>query len=123
MWMRILEMGSAQNQKGTILNMIEHIGAWEWYNDQVNLARTTIHTKKGKLVDHKGAASHVLNTMESIQWSGSRQGRWISGVGKVAIEQEGDAAGLDPKYANAGITAKDRQLRRKRISLQLEVRN
>lgn len=118
MWMRILEMGSTQNQKVTILNMIEYIGAWEWYDRQVNLAKATIRTKKGKLVDHKGAATHVLNAMGGVQWSAAPRGGSISGVGTVAIWQEEDSTDLNPEN-DGGISAKDRQLQRKRISLQL----
>lgn len=32
MWMQVLEMGSTQNQRVTILNMLEYMGAWEWYD-------------------------------------------------------------------------------------------
>ncbi|MCJ1477241.1 hypothetical protein MMC13_005912 [Lambiella insularis] len=99
--------------------MLEYMGAWEWYEKQVNLATTTILTKKGKLVDRKGAATHVLNTMWSTQREAAPRGRWIGGLGNVAIEQEGDNADLDLDGSNAGVTAKDRQLQRKRISVQL----
>lgn len=118
MWIRILEMGSTQNQKVTILNMIEYIGAWEWYDGQVDLAMTTIRTKKNKLVDRKGAAIHVLNTMQSIPCGIAPRGRWIGGLGRVAVEQEGDAADLYPD-GDTGITETDRRRQRKRISVQL----
>ena len=119
MWMRILERGSTQNQRVTILNLIEYIGAWEWYEKQVNLATTTIRTKNGKLVDRKGAATHVLNTLRSTQREAATRGRWFGGVGRVVIEQEGDTANLGPDAGDAGITAKDRQFQSKRISVQL----
>ena len=118
MWMRILEMGSTQNKKVTILNMIEYIGAWEWYDRQVDLATTTIRTKKNKLVDRKGAAIHVLNTIQSTQWGTATRGRWISGLGRVAVEQEGNAADLCPDV-DTGVTETDRRRQRKRVSVQL----
>ena len=118
MWMRILEMGSTQNKKITILNMIEYIGAWEWYDRQVDLATTMIRTKKNKLVDRKGAAIHVLNTIQSTQWGTATRGRWISGLGRVAVEQEGNAADLCPDV-DTGVTETDRRRQRKRVSVQL----
>jgi hypothetical protein len=32
MWMDILEAGSVEGQKATILRMLEYMGAWEWYD-------------------------------------------------------------------------------------------
>ena len=32
MWMDILERGSVEGQKVTILNMLEYMGVWEWYD-------------------------------------------------------------------------------------------
>ena len=55
MWMQVLDMGSSENQKVTILNMLEYMGAWEWYNRQIELSQATIRTKKNKPVDHRGS--------------------------------------------------------------------
>ncbi|EXJ56205.1 uncharacterized protein A1O5_12661 [Cladophialophora psammophila CBS 110553] len=118
MWVRILEIGSTQNQKVTILNMIEYIGAWEWYDRQVEFAMTTIRTKKKKLVDRKGAATHVLNTMQSMRRETVPRGRWVGGVGRVAVEQESDAADLYSD-GDTDITEAHRRSHRKRISVQL----
>lgn len=43
-WVQILETGSSRQCHVTILNMLEYIGAWEWYNGQVQLAQRTITT-------------------------------------------------------------------------------
>ncbi|KAK5401667.1 hypothetical protein LTR06_011031 [Exophiala xenobiotica] len=118
MWIRILENGSARNQKGTILSMIEYMGFWEWYDEQINLAMKTIRTRKGKLVDHKGAATHVLDSMPNMPSGAAPRGKWISGVGRVTIENEGNTADLSTESGGGVIAAKDRQLRR-RIKVQL----
>lgn len=47
-WMLVLEMGTSQQNNVTILNMLEYMGAWEWYDSQVSLAQATILTKKKK---------------------------------------------------------------------------
>ena len=52
MWMQVLERGSSKNNKVTILNMLEYMGVWEWYNNQIKLVQATICTKKNKLVNH-----------------------------------------------------------------------
>jgi hypothetical protein len=109
-WMQVLEMGSSQNQKVTILNMLEYIGAWEWYNEQVEHSQATVRTKKNKLVDRRGAATHVLNTMQE---------RWISSVGRVAFGERGDKIDLPPESSNVNIMERDRQQQRKHISMQL----
>jgi hypothetical protein len=31
-WIRVLDIGLSANQKVTILNMLEYMGAWEWYD-------------------------------------------------------------------------------------------
>jgi hypothetical protein len=117
MWMQVLEMGSSENNKVTVLNMLEYMGAWEWYDSQIKLAQSTIRTKKNKPVDHRGAAIHVLNNMQGLQTDAARRGRWISGVGRVTLE--GDESNLLPESGDIGITERDRQLQRKRISIQL----
>ncbi|KIW79860.1 hypothetical protein Z517_06475 [Fonsecaea pedrosoi CBS 271.37] len=118
-WIRILENGSARNQKGTILSMIEYMGFWEWYDEQIHLAMKTIRTRKGKLVDHKGAATHVLDSMQNIPSGAGPRRKWISGVGSVTIENEGNTADLSStEKSESVIVTKDRQLRR-RIKVQL----
>jgi hypothetical protein len=119
MWMRVLEMGSSENQKVTILNMLEYMGAWEWYEGQIEQSQATIRTKKNTPVNRRGAAMHVLNRMQGIRTDTEPPGKWISGVGRVALGQEGDESDLSSGSCNVGITERDRQLRRKRISIQL----
>jgi hypothetical protein len=118
-WMQVLEMGSSENQKVTILNMLEYMGAWEWYEGQIEQSQATIRTKKNTPVNRRGAAMHVLNRMQGIRTDTEPPGKWISGVGRVALGQEGDESDLSPGSSNVGITERDRQLRRKRISMQL----
>jgi hypothetical protein len=65
MWMRVLEAGGFRNQKVTILNMLEYMGAWEWYDRQVKLSQATVRTKKNKSVNRRGAIIHVLNRMQT----------------------------------------------------------
>jgi hypothetical protein len=40
--MQVLEAGGSENQKITILNMLEYMGVWEWYDGQVKLAQVTV---------------------------------------------------------------------------------
>jgi hypothetical protein len=119
MWMRVLEMGSSENQKVTILNMLEYMGAWEWYEGQIEQSQATIRTKKNTPVNRRGAAIYVLNRMQGIRTDTEPPGKWISSVGRVAMGQEGDESNLSPGSCNVSITERDRQLRRKRISMQL----
>jgi len=112
MWMDILERGSVEGQKVTILNMLEYMGVWEWYDSQVRSLQESgrILTKRGKPAGRKVAATHVLNKMQS--------GKWIRGLGRLTLndsDREIDAAsdGQDT------ITERNRRLRRDRIKTQL----
>lgn len=118
MWMQVLERGSSENNKVTIFNMLEYMGAWEWYNSQIELAQATICTKKNKPVDRRGAAIHVLNRMQNMQMDATGQGSWISGVGRVKLEEDKSDV-LLTKGGKANITEQAEQARRKRISVQL----
>ena len=112
MWMDILEKGSIEGQKVTILNMLEYMGAWEWYDSQVRSLQESgrILTKKGKPVGRRGAATHVLNEMQS--------GKWIKSLGRLTLEDGGG----ETRAASDGqdsITERNREVRRVRIKTQL----
>ncbi len=81
MWVDILEAGSVENQKVMILNMLEYIGAWEWYDSQVRLVQASgkVLTKKGKPVDHKGTATHLLDKIQ-------RSRKYIKSLGMLTLE-------------------------------------
>ena len=118
MWMQVLERGSSENNKVTILNMLEYMGAWEWYNNQIKLAQATICTKKNKPVNRQGAAIHVLNPMQKMQMDATGQGSWISGVGRVTLEDDKSDV-LLIESGKVSVTEQAKQVRRKHISVQL----
>ncbi|KAB8213056.1 hypothetical protein BDV33DRAFT_210576 [Aspergillus novoparasiticus] len=107
-WVQILEMGESRKDRGTIQNMLEYIGAWEWYSIQVELAKKTVTTKKNKPVKQRGAAKHVMDQIQK---------RWIGGVGKITL-QEGNSHYLSGS-SPASISAKEKYIQRNRISMQL----
>jgi hypothetical protein len=118
MWMDILEAGSVEGQKVTILRMLEYMGAWEWYDSQVRLVQEsgTIHTKKNKPVGRKGAATHVLNKIQ-------RSGKYIKSLGKLTLENDGNSQN-DGRTGTSSdgqdtITERKRKLQRQRIVTQL----
>jgi hypothetical protein len=119
MWIRVLEAGSSANRKVTILNMLEYIGAWEWYDGQVKLSQATVRTKKNKPVNRRGAAIHVLNKMQSLQTRTEQPGKWVSGVGRIDMTKEEDNSGMSRESCDASITEKIRHSQRRRISMQL----
>lgn len=119
MWMRVLEAGGSENQKVTIFNMLEYMGAWKWYDRQVKLSQATVRTKKNKPVDRRGAAIHVLNRMQGLQTRTEQPGKWIGGVGRLTLGKEGDEAGTSPESCDASIAERARHSQRKCISMQL----
>lgn len=115
-WMKVLEAGWFQNQKITILNMLEYIGAWEWYDAQVKLTQSTIRTKKNKPVDRRGAAIHVLDGMQGLPTMNDQYGKCIRNVGRITFgEERNESCDL----ADDSITEKNTQLMRRRINMQL----
>ncbi|KAL4869551.1 hypothetical protein BDV12DRAFT_196177 [Aspergillus spectabilis] len=110
-------MGTSRQRQVTILNMLEYMGAWEWYDAQVRLAQRKISTRKGRQVDRRGAAIHVLDEMQNTQMNVEGQGRWISGVGLVALNQ--DELSHELTGNPASIIESDRRQQRKHLSMQL----
>ena len=119
MWLWVLEAGDSANHRGTILTILECIGAWEWYEGQIKLARATVRTKKNKPVNHRGAAIHVLNKLQGFQTGPEQPGKWVGGVGRLDLGKEGDESGMLSESGNVNITERATQLRRKLISMQL----
>lgn len=71
-------MGQSRKDRETIQNMLEYIGAWEWYSIQSELAKKTVTTKRNKPVRDRGAATHVMDQI---------QDKWISGLGIVTLHE------------------------------------
>lgn len=101
MWMRVLEAGEFENQRVTISNMLDYIGASEWYERQIRLSQATVRTKRNKLVDRRGAASHVLNRMQGLQTNTEQPGNWIRGVGRLTLGEEEDELALLFRYGSS----------------------
>ncbi|KAF7166574.1 hypothetical protein CNMCM6106_002349 [Aspergillus hiratsukae] len=120
-WMRILDMGSSQQNKVTVLNMLMYIGAWEWFDRQVNYVQGNVRTKKNKLIGEKKAKTHVLNKMQdSLQDSRPQpaaQEKWFSRVGTVTLEE--NASGILPRDGPTGVIAMAKIQQRSRISTLL----
>jgi hypothetical protein len=96
-WLQILDMGSSAGIRTTVLNMVEYMGAWEWFDEQCKHAEATVYTKKGKLVERRGAASYVLDMVQCQQTDVTPRGKWIGGVGPVTVKEVGDKANFEGK--------------------------
>ena len=111
-WLRVLEMGISRARKTTILNLLEYMGAWEWYDRQVKLSEGIIYTKKKKLVERRGAATHVLNELHEKMKS-------IKGVGKLALKEGGSMSNLPPTENCGSIPEQVKGKTRKHIHVLL----
>jgi len=98
------------------LNMLEYMGAWEWYDSQVRLvqASSKVLTKKGKPVDHKGAATYLLDKIQ-------RSRKYIKSLGMLTLK-DGDATINSPFDAQGTLTKRNKKLQRKRLITQLSRR-
>ncbi|KAE8149028.1 hypothetical protein BDV25DRAFT_141190 [Aspergillus avenaceus] len=105
-WIQVLEMGASQSRRVTIENMLEYMGAWQWYNSQVELALKTVKTKNKQPVKSQGARSHVMDTIEN---------RYLTGVGVVSLHE--DESNSLFKGRPAGTCAMDKK--RQHIKMQL----
>lgn len=106
-WVQVLEMGSSRQNQVTIFNMLEYMGAWEWYDGQVKIAQASVFTKKGKPVERRGAATQVLDSIQK---------RWIGSVGMVTLQDESSSV---PIGKSASLTQTERNSRRNHIRTQL----
>jgi hypothetical protein len=110
-------MGVSQQDKVTILNMLEYMGAWQWYNSQVEHAKGITQTKKKKQVGRQGAAITVINRIQEGAAHYADNGSWMRGVGRIILEE--DECGLLLMRGRESITARQRELQRRRIHMQL----
>ncbi|KAL2783537.1 hypothetical protein BJX66DRAFT_121593 [Aspergillus keveii] len=110
-------MGASQQDKVTILNMLEYMGAWQWYDSQVEHAKGTTQTKKKKQVGRRGAAIAVMNRIQEGAAHCADNGSWMRGVGRITLEE--DECGLSLMRGGESITARQRELQRRRIHMQL----
>jgi hypothetical protein len=99
--------------------MLDYIGAWEWYDRQVELSQTTVRTKNNKPVGRRGAAIHVLNELQGQQTNTELPGKSIRGVGRLTLRKEGDKPAISSKSYDFSVIERARDLQRKRISMQL----
>jgi hypothetical protein len=119
MWMRVLEAGESENQRVTIFNMLDYMGAWEWYDRQVELSQTTVRTKNNKPVGRRGAATHVLTKLQGQQTNTELSGKSIRGVGRLTLREEKNESTLSRRSCDSSVAERARYLQRKRISVQL----
>jgi hypothetical protein len=49
-WVQMLEAGESRSRKTTIFNLLEYMGAWEWFDRQVKLSETMVYTGNNTLV-------------------------------------------------------------------------
>jgi hypothetical protein len=117
--MRVLKGGESENQKVTIFNILDYLGAWEWYDRQVELSQTTVRTKNNKPVSRRGAAIHVLNELQGQQTNTELPGKSIRGVGRLTLRKKGDEPAISSKSYDSSVAERARYLQRKRISIQL----
>lgn len=85
MWINMLEAGQARSREATILNMIEWMGAAEWYDAElVQAEKAPPLTKRGKL--RKRLATIVLDEyLKEAQDTTS-----IASLGKLSLEDNKD---------------------------------
>jgi len=105
MCMRVLEAGESRTRRATIFNMLEYMGAWEWYDCQVKLAEGVVHTRGNKPVVRRGAAIRVMDRI---------QGKSVGGVGRVIEEGQ-----KKPDTPSKSTTKQARIVQRKHIHTQL----
>lgn len=85
-WIQILQAGESRTRRSTIFNMLEYMGAWEWYNRQIKLTQAKYEAEKKKPLHPKTAASYVLSDLRKSK----SPGKSIKGIGKLTLEERGN---------------------------------
>ncbi|KAH2096508.1 hypothetical protein KXW65_004410, partial [Aspergillus fumigatus] len=118
-WMRMLGMGSSQQNKVTVSNMLIYIGVWEWFYHQVK--EKSFGVGGNGSMGEKKAKTQVLNEMQNrLQDTGPQpaaQEKWFSRVGTVTLEE--DASAVLPKEGPPSVIAMAKSQQRRRISTLL----
>lgn len=83
MWRQILEGGESRTRRSTILNMLEYMGVWEWYDRQVKLTQAKHEAEHKKPLVRKTASSYVLKDLRNLKTAGKS----IKGVGRLTLEE------------------------------------
>ena len=106
-WKHILEAGEARSRRSTIFDMLEYMGAWEWYDRQIKLTITKHEAEKQKELAPKTAASYVVLTdLQKLK----TPGKSIKGIGKLTLEEGRDIRKRDEQsIAEKKIARKERK--------------
>jgi hypothetical protein len=93
-----------------IFTMLEFMGAWDWYQRQLQLAQRTVRTQGDKPVRRRGAATHVLDKL---------LGKSIRGVGRLVIGKGDNTSDVSPKNCDSSLIMRARLRKRKTLQSQL----
>jgi hypothetical protein len=85
-WKHILEAGEARSRRSTIFNMLEYMGAWEWYDRQIKLTIAKHEAEKQKELAPETAASYVLTDLQKLK----TPGKSIKGIGILTLGEGRD---------------------------------
>lgn len=85
-WIRILQAGESRTRRSTIFNMLEYMGAWEWYDRQIKLTQAKYEAEKKMSLHRKTAASYVLRDLPKSK----TPGKSIKGIGRLALGERGN---------------------------------
>ncbi|KAI2835493.1 hypothetical protein CBS11350_10019 [Aspergillus niger] len=116
-WMRMLGMGSSQQNKVTVSNMLIYIGIWEWFYHQVKYVQKSFGVGGNGSLGERKAKTQVLNEMQNrLQNSGpppAAQEKWISKIGAVTLEE--NASAIHSKDSPPSVIAMAKSQQRSRI--------
>lgn len=108
-WVEILEKGVSAKVQLTIFNMLEYMGASEWYESQIQLAIRTERT-----VTRRRATIGVL---DRIQVQQTQEGsRTIYGAGPITMQDESRDQSPNPVFS---IPEREKKARRQALRIQL----
>jgi hypothetical protein len=121
-WLELLETGATRSRKSTVLNMLEYMGAFDWYDRQLKRERGEFLTKcgehegdkvSGKQLGDKVARSHTLNRLQGLPVVGKS----MNGVGRLTTIEEGEED--IPLVHNSSIAERTRQMSRSQIRMYI----
>lgn len=105
-WVEILEKGASSRAKLTIFNLLEYMGASEWYESQIQLTMRTTTPRK--------ATTEVLNRIQLQQTQGGSRSMYR--VGPITMQGESRDQSPNP---SSSILEREREAKRKALCNQL----
>jgi hypothetical protein len=119
MWCTLLEGAEARSQRATISNMLEYMGASDWFDRQLQREQGGFPRKitgkraAGRVVGEKFTKSRLLDRIQGLT-----AGTSMKGVGRLSLEEVEEVEEVEEGHNSSDAKA-DQKVQRRRILMHI----